>query len=126
LALRWTPPFFPRRLDPVLDGGEGDEDAVVTPQVPGSQAVGQAVFDHEAHRQGADAVGVMAAAGREVGEVGAKVQAAGLAAVLGVDDVEVSGAVAPPADEFREDAAAAAVAIATTAALRAGAAAVTT
>jgi hypothetical protein len=28
-------PFFPRRLDPVLNGGEGHEDTMVAPEMPG-------------------------------------------------------------------------------------------
>jgi hypothetical protein len=39
--------FFPSCLDPVLDSGIRDEDAVVTPEVPTGIAVGQAIFDDE-------------------------------------------------------------------------------
>jgi hypothetical protein len=94
--------------------------------VPGGEAVGQAVLDHEAHRQGDDALGVVAARGREVGEVGAEVKATGFAAVLGVDDVEVPWAVPPQTADLMENAAAATVPVAAVAALWAGTVAVTT
>jgi hypothetical protein len=114
-----VPPFSPRRLDPVLDRGVGDEDAVVAPQVPGREAVGQAVFDHEPDGQGDDAPGVVAARGRQIGEVGTEVQGAGFTAVFGVGDVENPRAVPPQAADLVEDAPAAAVPVATAAALRA-------
>ena len=37
--------FFSPRLDPVLDRGKRDKDAVVAPEVPARWPVGQAVFD---------------------------------------------------------------------------------
>src|SRR5262249_33594909 len=109
---------------PVLDRGEGGEDAVVAPQVPGGGAEGEPVFDHQAHGQGDDAVGVMAPRGGQVGQVGAEVAVAGLAAVLGGSDVEVPRAGPAPAGDVVEETPAAGVAIATTATARAGAAAV--
>jgi hypothetical protein len=67
--------FFPPSLDPVLDRGKGDKDAVVAPQVPTRWAVGQTVFDHDADRQIDHAVRVVTARWRQIREVGAKVLA---------------------------------------------------
>jgi len=53
--------FFSPGLNPVLNRGKGDEDAMVSPQVPTRRAVGQAVLDHESHRQIEHAVRVVTA-----------------------------------------------------------------
>jgi len=42
------PGFSPRSLNPILDGGEGNEDPVVTPEVPTGVAIGQAVLGYHA------------------------------------------------------------------------------
>src|SRR5829696_9091435 len=120
-----APAFFPRRLDPVLGGGEGGEDPVVAPEVPGRGPVRQAILGHEADGQGDDALGVMAAGRRQVGEVGAEVDAAGGAAVLGVDDVEVAWAAPARAAEVVEGSLPQGVAVATATAPRTATAAVT-
>ena len=65
--------FFPGRLDPVLDGGAGDEDAVVAPEVPGGRLVGQAVLGDQADGQILDAAGVLALGPGQVGQVGGEV-----------------------------------------------------
>jgi hypothetical protein len=85
-SLRWSVVrvawiFPPRVLHPVLDGGVGDEDAVVSPQVPTGRPVGQTVLRNESDRQLLDATGVEAPGECEVGEVGGEVAAAGSAAV---------------------------------------------
>jgi hypothetical protein len=67
--------FFSPSLDPVLDRGKGDKDAVVAPQMPTRWAVGQAVLDHNPHRQIDHAVRVVTARWRQIREVGAKVLA---------------------------------------------------
>jgi hypothetical protein len=67
--------FFPPSLDPVLDGGKGDTDAVGAPEVPTRGPVGQAVFDHQPYRQIKHAVGVLSAGGRQSREVRVKVLA---------------------------------------------------
>jgi hypothetical protein len=67
--------FFSPSLDPVLDRGKGDKDAVVAPQMPTRWAVGQAVLDHNPHRQIDHAVRVATARWRQIREVGAKVLA---------------------------------------------------
>jgi len=68
--------FFSPSLDPVLDRGKGDKDAVVSPQVPTRGAVGQAVLDHNPHRQIDHAVGVVTARWRQIREIGVEVLAA--------------------------------------------------
>jgi len=87
-----APHFFPRRLDPVLDGGEGDEDAVVAPQVPAGVAVGHAVLDHQAHGHALDAERVEALGQRQGGDVGGEAAAAGAAAVTRERDDQIDGA----------------------------------
>jgi hypothetical protein len=59
--------FFPGCLDPVLDGGVGDEDAVVAPKVPAGGLVGQAVFHHQTNSHPLDAAGVQALGQGQVG-----------------------------------------------------------
>jgi hypothetical protein len=68
--------FFSPSLDPVLDRGKGDKDAVVSPQVPTRWAVGQAVLDHNPHCQIDHAVGVVTARWRQISEIGVEVLAA--------------------------------------------------
>jgi hypothetical protein len=68
--------FFSPSLDPILDRGKGDKHPVVTPQMPTRWAVGQAVLDHNPHRQIDHAVRVVTARWRQIREVGAKVLAA--------------------------------------------------
>jgi hypothetical protein len=75
-------PFFPRRLDPVLNGGEGDKDAMIAPEMPGRRTVRQAVFGHEAHGQQHDTTGVAGVRIRQVEGVGAKIAVTGGAVVL--------------------------------------------
>jgi hypothetical protein len=67
--------FFSPSLDPVLDRGKGDKDAVVAPQMPTRWTVGQAVLDHNPHRQIDHTVRVVTARWRQIREVGAKVLA---------------------------------------------------
>src|SRR5712692_9830037 len=65
--------FFSPSLDPILDRGKGHKDTVVAPQVPAGRTVGQAVLDHQPHRQIDHAMGVVTARWRQVGEVRIKV-----------------------------------------------------
>src|SRR5829696_3713001 len=85
--------FPPGRLDPVLDGGVGDEDAVVAPQVPAGGLVRQAVLGDQADGQSLAAAGVQALGQSQVGQIGAEVAIAVGAAVLGVGDDKIDGAV---------------------------------
>ena len=82
--------FFSPSLDPVLDRGKGDKDAVVAPEVPTRRAVGQAVLDHEPYRQINHAVGVLTARWRQIGEVRIKVLATLRTVVLRIGDHEIT------------------------------------
>jgi hypothetical protein len=84
--------FFPGGLDPVLDGGVGDEDAVVAPQVPTGSLVGQAVFGHQTDSHPLDAAGVQALGQGQVRQVDAEAATAVGAAMLGVGDNKVDRA----------------------------------
>src|SRR5215510_10505571 len=81
--------FFSPSLDPVLDRGKRDKDAVVAPEVPTRGPVGQAVFDHQPYRQINHAVGVLTAGGRQVREVGAKVLATLRTVMLGIGHQQI-------------------------------------
>jgi hypothetical protein len=65
--------FFPPSLNPILNGRKGHKDAVVAPQVPTRWAVGQAVLDHEPHRQIDHAVRVLTARWRQIRQVSLEV-----------------------------------------------------
>jgi hypothetical protein len=82
--------FFSPRLDPVLDRGKGDKDAVVAPEVPTRRPVGQTVFDHQPYRQINHAVGVLSAGWRQIREVGVKVLATLRTVVLRIGDDEIA------------------------------------
>jgi hypothetical protein len=101
-----------------LDGGEGNEDTVIAPKMPGGGSIRQAVFGHKTHGQGDDALGVMAAGGREVGQVSAEVKATGRAAVFRVTDVKIAGPVPVRATNIVEESMSEGVAIAAATALR--------
>src|SRR3954454_2191869 len=68
--------FFPPGLDPVLDRGVGDEDAMVAPQGPFGGAIGEAILDDQADGGVDDPAGVMTARVGQVGGVGLEVLAA--------------------------------------------------
>jgi transposase len=57
------PTLFSRSLHPVLDGGEGNEDPVIPPEMPGGNSVRQAVFHYQTDGQGEDALGGMTTGG---------------------------------------------------------------
>jgi hypothetical protein len=67
--------FFPSRLDPVLDGGVGDEDAVIAPQVPTGNLVGQAIFGDQTDSPLLDTASVSAVRQSQVGEIDGKATA---------------------------------------------------
>src|SRR4029434_2609563 len=81
--------FFPPSLDLVLDGGKGDKDAVVAPEVPTRGPVGQAVFDHQPYRQIHHVVGILSAGWRQIREVRVKVLATLRTVVLRIGDHEI-------------------------------------
>src|SRR5262249_56682155 len=62
--------FSPGGLDPVLDGGEGDEDPVVAPQVPLGRLVRQPALGDEPDGQVLDAAGVAALGPGPGGQLG--------------------------------------------------------
>ena len=81
--------FSPGRLDPVLDGGQGDEDTMVTPEAPGGGLVGQTILGHDADSQLLDTAGVMALGPGQVGEIDGEVTVAEATVMLGVSDDEI-------------------------------------
>jgi hypothetical protein len=84
--------FFPFGFHPVLDGGEGDEDPVVPPEVPGCRPVGKTVLDDQPDGERADAMSVRAFDGSQVGQVHAEIELAAGAFVDGVSDFQDLGA----------------------------------
>jgi hypothetical protein len=72
-----------------LDGGEGDENSVITPQVPAGRLIGQAILHDQAHGQRNDTMGVMGFGQSIVGHVGVEVFATGGAVMLGVGDMNI-------------------------------------
>jgi hypothetical protein len=61
--------FFSPRLDPVLDRGTGHTDPVVSPPVPAGRPGGQAVLNHQPHRQIDHAMAVVTARWGQIGQV---------------------------------------------------------
>jgi hypothetical protein len=112
--------FFPGRLDPVLDGGVGNEDAVIAPQVPTGHLVGQAIFGDEADGPLLDTTGVAAVRQSQVGNVAGEAAATAEAAMAGEGDNQVNGMVGPSITEVMEGAAADAVATGAMATARTG------
>src|SRR5215471_5911502 len=81
--------FFPPSLDPVLDRGKRDKDAVVAPEVPTRGPVGHAILDHEPHREVHHAMGVLTARWGQIREVGAQVLTTRRTVMLGIGDHEI-------------------------------------
>jgi len=81
--------FFSPSLDPVLDRGTRDKDAVVAPEVPTRGSGGQAVFDHQPYRQIHHAVGILTARGGQIGEVGTTVLATLRTVMLGIGHQQI-------------------------------------
>jgi hypothetical protein len=65
---------------------------MVAPQVPTRWAIGQAVLDHESHRQINHAVGIVTARWRQLREVGVEVLMTFRTVVLRIGDPQVTGA----------------------------------
>src|SRR6266571_3712781 len=82
--------FFSPRLDPVLDRGKRDKDAVGSPEMPTRWPVGQAVLDHEPHGQVHHAMGVLTAGWCQIGEVRVKVLATLRTVVLRIGDHQIT------------------------------------
>src|SRR6266853_1547416 len=87
--------FFPSRLDPVLDGGVGDEDSVVAPQVPAGGLVGQAVLGDKTDGPLLDTTGVLAVRQSQIGDVDGEATATAKAAMPREGDDQVNRAVGP-------------------------------
>src|SRR5512135_895802 len=81
--------FPPGGLDPVLDGGVGDKDAVVAPQVPTGGPIRQAVLDDQADGRLLHAPGVVTLGEGQIGHAGVEAPSAVGAAVLGVGDDDI-------------------------------------
>jgi hypothetical protein len=75
-----------------LKGGEGDEDPMVTPEVPRGGPVRQSIFYDQAHSDGNDPVRIMASGEGQIGRVGVEIMAAVGAVMLRIDEVDIVGA----------------------------------
>jgi hypothetical protein len=84
--------FFPSRLDPVLNGGQGDEDAVIAPEVPGGGLVGQTILGYQPDGQILNAAGVVTLGQGQIGQIGGEVEVAVAAVMPREGDNEVDGA----------------------------------
>src|SRR6266446_8972600 len=82
--------FFSPRLDPVLDRGKRDKDAMGSPEVPTRWSVGQTVLDHKPHGEVHHAVGVLTAGWCQIGEVHVKVLATLRTVVLRIGDHKIT------------------------------------
>src|SRR2546427_4560860 len=81
--------FFSPRLDPVLDRGKRDKDAMVAPEVPTRRSVGQTVLDHEPYGERHHAVGILTGGWGQIGEVHGKVRATLRTGVLRIGEREI-------------------------------------
>ena len=72
---------------------------MVTPQMPGGGAVGQAILDHQTHGHGEDTLGIVAAGGGQPGEIGTEMELARRAVVPGVGQAKDTRSVAHQAAE---------------------------
>jgi hypothetical protein len=82
--------LFSPNLHPVLHRGKGDEDAMISPQVPTRRTGGQTVLDHQPHRQSDHARGVVTAWGCQSGQVCIAVLATLGAVMLRIGDHEIT------------------------------------
>jgi hypothetical protein len=112
--------FPPRGLDPVLEGGVGDEDAVVAPEVPTGSLVGQAIFGDETDGPLLDTTSVPAVKQRQVGDITGEAATTAEAAMAGKSDDQVNGAVGPGIPEVMEGTGADGIATGAVATARAG------
>jgi hypothetical protein len=83
--------LFSPGLHPVLDGGEGNEHAVIAPQVPTGGLIGQALLHDQSHRQGHDAMGVVDLGQRVVRRVDIEELGAAGTAMLRVREMDLTG-----------------------------------
>src|SRR5262245_58494993 len=111
--------FPPGGLDPVLDGGKGDEDSVIAPEVPTGGLVGQSVLGDQSDGQILDSAGVVALGQGQVGQVGGEVEVAAGAVMPREADDQVDGASGAAVAQVVQSARGAGVASRTAAAVRA-------
>jgi hypothetical protein len=83
--------FFPPSFYPILDRGKGDKHAVIAPEVPAGGAVGQAVFNHQAHGHLRHTMGVMTAGEGQIGQINVEMLPAVGTVVTRVGHSEVNG-----------------------------------
>src|SRR3990172_7038769 len=81
--------LFSPRFDPVLKGGEGDEDPMIPPQMPRGRSVRQAVFHYQPNRRVNHPVRIVALRRGQVLHVGVEVTATSQAMVWGVSDLNI-------------------------------------
>jgi hypothetical protein len=81
--------FFPGGLDPVLDGGPGDENAVVTPQVPTGRSIRQSVFDDQTDGCLLHTVGIVTRGKSQVERVGVEAASTMGATMFGIGNHEI-------------------------------------
>jgi hypothetical protein len=112
--------FPPGRLDPVLDSGVGDENAVVTPEMPGSSPVGQGVLDDQTDRPLLNAAGVQTLGEGQVGEIYGETTATTEAAMPGEGNHHIDGLLGPRVAKVMQGPAGHGVTACTTATTRAG------
>ena len=85
-----------------MDGGEGNEDAAVTPEVPAGLSVWQAVLNDHTHGQLDDAFGISCFRLGDIVVFGIEYRAALLAAMLRIGDADVAGPVKRMASEIMD------------------------
>jgi hypothetical protein len=112
--------FFPRRLDPVLNGGVGDENAVVTPEVPGSRPVGQAVLDDQTDSPLLDTASVQTLGQGQVRQINGETAAAAGAAMAGEGNNHIDRLLGPRVTKIMQGPTGHGVTTCTTATARAG------
>ena len=83
--------FFSRRLNPFLEGREGNNDSMVSPESPTGISIGRAIFDDKAEGGIDHLFGVVRAGLGDVGKVNVKVGFAFTAIVNGVPQDDVDG-----------------------------------
>jgi len=82
-----------------LDGGVGDEDAMIAPQVPAGGLVRQAIFNDQSDRQRDDAMRVMGLGQGVLGHVGVEVFPTTRATMLRVNKVNITR---PPSNQIAD------------------------
>src|SRR5579871_2340994 len=113
--------FFPSRLDPVLDGGPRDEDAVIAPQVPTGSLVGQAIFGDKTNGPFLDTTCVLAVGQSQVRNITGEATTTVETAMSRESDNQVNRAVGPSITEVMEGTGAHSIAAGAVATARAGA-----